>query len=109
MAWWITFHTFKGNYSPPTSFNCPFDQGVGGLEGHIGLPALHPVPCLSGSCMGGEGHGRLVYIKYTWSIGNCATWCNIPAPSSCRSLVAFNLDFLLNTTLPSTGLWEGLS
>ena len=35
---------------------------------------------------GREGHGRLVYIKYTWSIGNCATWCNIPAPSSCRSL-----------------------
>ena len=40
---------------------------------------------------GGEEHGRLVYIKYTWSIGNCAPWCNIPAPSSCRSLVAFNL------------------
>ena len=35
--------------------------------------------------------GRLVYIKYTWSIGNCATWCNIPAPSSCCSLMAFNL------------------
>ena len=32
-----------------------------------------------------------LYIKYTWSIGNCATWCNIPAPSSCCSLVAFNL------------------
>ena len=39
----------------------------------------------------GEGHGLRVYIKYAWSIGNCATWCNIPAPSSCRSLVAFNL------------------
>ena len=36
--------------------------------------------------MGGEGRGRLVYIKYTWSIG-----CNIPVPSSCHSLVAFNL------------------
>ena len=24
-------------------------------------------------------------------MGNCATWCNIPVPSSCRSLVAFNL------------------
>ena len=36
--------------------------------------------CLSGSCVGGEGHERLVYIKYTWSIGNCATWCNIPTP-----------------------------
>ena len=31
-----------------------------------------------------------LYIKYTWSIGNCANWYNIPAPSSCRSLVAFN-------------------
>ena len=31
-----------------------------------------------------------IYIKYTWSIGNCATWCNIPAPSSCCSLLAFN-------------------
>ena len=50
-----------------------------------------PRPCLSGSCVGGEGHGRLVYIKYTWSIENCATWCYIPAPSSCRSLLAFNL------------------
>ena len=54
MAWWITFHTFKGplslgNYSPPTRFNCLFEQGVGGLKGHIGLPALQPVPCLSGS------------------------------------------------------------
>ena len=33
-----------------------------------------------------------LYIKYTWSIVNCATWCNIPAPSSCHSLVAFNLS-----------------
>ena len=41
--------------------------------------------------MGGEGHGHLVYIKYTWSIGNCATWCNIPAPSSCRS---FNREWM---------------
>ena len=44
MAWWIKFHTFKGqlslgNYSPPTRFNCLFEQGVGGLEGRIGLPA----------------------------------------------------------------------
>ena len=38
--------------------------------------------------MGGKGNGHLVY-KYTWSIGNCATWCNIPAPSSCHSFVAF--------------------
>ena len=26
-----------------------------------------------------RGMGAL-YIKYTWSIGNCASWCNIPAP-----------------------------
>ena len=26
---------------------------------------------------------------YTWSIGNCATWCNIPASLSCHLLVAF--------------------
>ena len=50
----------------------------GSLEGLIGLPAQQPVPCLSGSCVGGERHGRLVYIKYSWSIGNCATWFNIP-------------------------------
>ena len=50
--------------------------------------AASTVPCLSGSCVGGEGHGRLVYLKHTWSIGNCATWCSILAPSSCRS---FNL------------------
>ena len=28
-----------GNYSPPTRFNCLCEQGIGGLEGHIGLPA----------------------------------------------------------------------
>ena len=67
MAWWIMFirsrarSTF-GNYSPPTRYNCLSEQGVGGLEGCIGLPALQPVPCLSGSCMGGEGHGRHVYM-----------------------------------------------
>ena len=48
----------------PHVFNCLFEQGVGGLEGRIGLPAMQPVPCLSGSCVGGGGHGRLVYIKY---------------------------------------------
>ena len=37
-----------------------------------------------------RGMGTLyIYIKYTWSIGSCATWCNIPAPSSWCSLVAF--------------------
>ena len=71
-----------------------YEQGMGGLEGHIGLRALQPVPSLSGSCVGGEEHGHLVY-KYTWSIGNCATWNNIiPAPSSCHSLVAFKLATL---------------
>ena len=35
-----SFHSLAfGNYSPPTRFNCRFEQGVGGLEGHIGLPA----------------------------------------------------------------------
>ena len=69
-------------------------KGWGCLKGCIGLPPWQPVPCLSGSCVGGEGHGRLVY-KSTWSIGNCSTWCNIPAPSSCRSLVAFKpLNFM---------------
>ena len=34
------------------------------LEGHIGLPALQPVPCPSGSCVGGERHGHLVYQIY---------------------------------------------
>ena len=45
-------------------FNCLSEQGVGSLEGRIGLPALQPVPCLSGSCVGREGHGRLVYQIY---------------------------------------------
>ena len=61
-----------GNYSPPAHFNCLFEQGVGGLEGHIGLPALQPVPCLSGSCVGGEGHGCLVYQIYVI----VALWCS---------------------------------
>ena len=71
---------------------------MGGLEGCIGLPALQPVPCLPGSCMGGEGQGRLVY-KYTWSIGDCATWCNIPAPLFCCSLVAFKPPLVDSTSL----------
>ena len=24
---------------------------------------MQPVPCLSGSCVGGEGYGRLVYVS----------------------------------------------
>ena len=56
----------------------------------IGL-LVQPVPCSSRSYVGREGHWCLVY-KYTWFIGCCAsaTWCNMPVPSSCRSLVAFN-------------------
>ena len=50
-----------GNNSLPTCFNCLSEQWVGGLKGLIGLPALQPVPCLSGSCVGVEGHERLVY------------------------------------------------
>ena len=51
-----------GNYSPHTRFNCFSEQGVGGLEGHISLLALQPVPCLFGSCRGREGQGGL-YIR----------------------------------------------
>ena len=36
-----------------------------------------------------EGNGHLVY-KHPWSTGCCATWCIMPAPSSCRSWVPFN-------------------
>ena len=38
--------------------------------------------------MSREGRGCLVY-KYTWSIGCCATWCNMPVPLPCCSLVDF--------------------
>ena len=84
MAWWLTFHACIcevehsrlhsgfSNYSLPTHFNCLSEQGVEGLEGRIGLPVLQLVRCLSRSCMGGEGHRRLVY-PYTWSIGCCDT------------------------------------
>ena len=33
---------------------------------------FNPLSLGGTSCVGGEGHGCLVYIKYTWSIGNCA-------------------------------------
>ena len=62
----VSYISGFGNYSPPTHFNCLSEQGVGALEGCIGLPAMQPVPCLSGSCLGKEGHGHLVY-KYTWA------------------------------------------
>ena len=64
---------------------CLSDQGLGRC---IGLPAMQPEACLSGSCVGREGHVPLVY-KYTWSTGNCAACCNIPVASSCHSLVDF--------------------
>ena len=38
-------------HCPSVSTASP-SKGWGGLEGHIGLPALQPVPCLSGeSCL----------------------------------------------------------
>ena len=48
----------------PHVLTASLSKGLEGLEGRIGLPALQPVPCLSGSCVGGEGHGRLVYQIY---------------------------------------------
>ena len=48
----------------PNVSTASMSKGVGGLEGRIGLLALQPVPCLSGSCVGGEGHGRLAYQIY---------------------------------------------
>ena len=45
-------------------FQLPLQARGGGLEGRIGLPAFQPVPCLCGSCVGGEGHGHLVYQIY---------------------------------------------
>ena len=80
-----------GNYSLPIRFNCLFELGASGFRG------THRPTCLAASTLslgvlcGRRGHGRLVYIKYTWSIGNCTTSCYIPAPSSCRSFLAFNL------------------
>ena len=40
-------------------------QEVRGLEGHICLTALQPLPCLSRSYVGREGHGHPVY-QYIW-------------------------------------------
>ena len=51
-----------GNYLLPTCFNCLTEQGVGGLEGRIGLPALQPVPCLSGLAWAERGMG-ILYIS----------------------------------------------
>ena len=46
-----------------------------------------------------------LYIKYIWSFGNCATWCNIPAPSSCRSLVAFKSIYSIYIPWPFPPVW----
>ena len=43
-----------------------------------------------------------LYIKYTWSIGCCATWCIMPVPLSCHSLVTFKL---LNQVKDGDGLF----
>ena len=65
----------------PKCFNCLSEQGMYrptcSAASTLSLWVLHEW----------RGHEDFVY-KYTWSIGNCATWFNIPAPSSCRSLVA---------------------
>ena len=45
-----------------------------------------------------------LHIKYTWSIGNCATWCNIPAPLSYRSLVAFKPPVIFNKMFNANSL-----
>ena len=97
-----------GNYSPPTRFNCLCEQGVGGFRGTYRPTCICSQYLVSlGLAWAERGMGAL-YIKYTWSIGNCATWCNIPAPSSCRSLVAFKsrskLEFI-NIFHPS-GQWR---
>ena len=78
----------QGSAQALVIIHCPhisvasLSKGWGGLEGCIGLPALQPYT------LGGEGHGCLVY-KYTWSLGCCATWCSMPVPLPCHSLVAF--------------------
>ena len=55
-------------------------------KGTYSLPALQPVPCLSGSCVGGEGHGHLVYQIYLVYRELCHL-----VQYTCPSLVAFNL------------------
>ena len=65
-----------GNYPPPTRFNCLFEQGMWGLEDHIGLPALQPVPCLSGSCLGVEQHGCLVFKYRGLSLYACSVYAD---------------------------------
>ena len=57
-------HFGFGNYSLPTHFSLLSEQRVKGLEEHIGLLAMQPVPCPSRCYVGGEGQGLLVY-EYT--------------------------------------------
>ena len=66
----------QGSTQALVIIHCFSEQGMGGLDGCIGLSGLLPVLSLSTSCVGRERHGSLVY-KYTWSIWSCATWCNI--------------------------------
>ena len=63
---------------------------MGGLEGRIGLHALQPVPWVSGSCVGREGHGHLVYEVYLVYKELCHLLQYTCRISSCRSLVVFN-------------------
>ena len=51
------------------------EHGMGGLEGHIDLPALQSLPCLSKSCLGRGGHEHLVY-QYTVTGFRCI----VPVP-----------------------------
>ena len=85
VAWWITFHTFKGLLRlwwlfTTHTFQLPLWARGGGFRG------THRPTCICsqylvslGLAWAERGMGAL-YIKYTWSIGNCASWCNIPAP-----------------------------
>ena len=50
---------------------------VGVLRVGYCLPFLSTPPLSIAWAERGMG---VLYIKYTWSIGNCASWCNIPAP-----------------------------
>ena len=54
----------QGSTQALVIIHCLSKQGMGGLEGHINLPALQQVPRPSRSYVGGEGHGHLLY-KYT--------------------------------------------
>ena len=51
-------------FSLITCLNCLRARGEGGCTG---LSVLQPIPCITRSCMGREGHGGQVY-QYTRSI-----------------------------------------